>query len=75
LEFEKDKHIRGIFWLIMKKYIICEVCTKSIELLFDGYPLYYFGARPDEPWNAKQYFCGPICTTEYYNKEKNNGNV
>jgi hypothetical protein len=42
--------------------IKCKVCNESITLLLNGYPLYYFGAGPNNPQDAKEYFCGAVCS-------------
>lgn len=51
-----------------KNQIQCEVCNKPLE----RWPDYYFGAGPNDPWNADVYFCGPYCSNDYYFKHKEN---
>lgn len=31
-----------------------------------GFPIYYYGAGPDNPENAKIFFCGPKCANKWF---------
>lgn len=52
----------------------CSQCgTSEIDLVDNrGWPLYYFGAGPNNPQDAEVYFCGAICANKYH-KEQQNG--
>jgi len=46
--------------------LICDMCGKKIELLDDaGWSLYYFGAGPNDPQNAKVRFCWAGCASKW----------
>lgn len=50
----------------------CKTCNKTIDLVDRlEFPLYYFGAGPNNPQDAEVYFCGPKCAREY---QKNSDN-
>lgn len=46
--------------------IQCEVCKKELQ----KWPLYYFGAGPNNPQDTEVYFCGPYCSNDYHYKKK-----
>lgn len=51
--------------------MICEKCKKDIKMIdYTGFPIYYFGAGPDNPQDAEMYFCGPKCSNEWYKENK-----
>lgn len=45
----------------------CAQCNTdhNISVDFTGYPLYYFGAGPNNPQDAEVYFCGAQCANDY----------
>lgn len=44
----------------------CFQCDKTIEIVDSfNYPLYYYGAGPNNPQDAIVYFCGPDCAYKY----------
>lgn len=47
---------------------LCFVCNTKITLISEQYPLYYFGSGPDNPQDAKEYFCGPTCSNIRHKK-------
>lgn len=48
--------------------MICENCGENKNILTSnsGFPLYYYGAGPYNPQDAKYYFCGPECSNAWY---------
>ena len=53
--------------------MFCDHCKNIITLLDDKkWPLYYFGAGPNNPENARVYFCGPECAYKFLKKDKSN---
>jgi hypothetical protein len=53
--------------------IKCSECNTVIELKdYTGFPLYYFGAGPNNPQDAEHYFCGPICSNSFKREGKLN---
>lgn len=53
----------------------CYVCDVHIELTDSfNYPLYYYGAGPNNPQDAKAYFCGPSCAYKYIKKVRSDKN-
>jgi hypothetical protein len=44
----------------------CSQCDKEIEIVDSfNYPLYYFGAGPNNPQDAEVYFCGADCAYKH----------
>lgn len=58
----------------MTHFISCAHCGSAAILSVDnnGWPLYYFGAGPNNPQNAEVYFCDVYCANNYV-KEQQNG--
>jgi len=50
--------------------INCQQCNQIIDISGKRYPIYYFGAGPDNPEDAVMYFCGPHCSNDYLRKIK-----
>ena len=49
----------------------CTNCGRNVTLVTgDNFPLYYFGAGPNNPEDATSYFCGAACVTKHQMKEK-----
>lgn len=40
--------------------------NKEGKVYLGEWPLYYFGAGPYHPMDAKVYFCGASCSNEYH---------
>lgn len=49
----------------MLSAIKCKFCGEENLLVDKGFPLYYFGAGPNNPEDANLYFCGPGCAWDY----------
>lgn len=54
--------------------MICENCGENQNILKDesGFPLYYYGAGPNNPQDAEHYFCGPECSNQWFKNNKDN---
>lgn len=51
----------------------CDECDKEISIVDSfNYPLYYYGAGPDNPQDARAYFCGSDCAYKYIKRERDN---
>lgn len=52
--------------------IRCAQCgtftMKSVDI--SGWPLYYFGAGPNNPQDAEVYFCGAHCANDYHKEQR-----
>lgn len=50
----------------------CSHCDTTEFKVLDsiGWPMYYFGAGPNNPQDAEVYFCGPHCASAYQKQHK-----
>lgn len=49
----------------------CDYCKKEIKIFdYTGFPMYYFGAGPNNPQDAEIYFCSPKCSNEWFKKDR-----
>lgn len=48
--------------------MICENCGENQKIIQDnsGYPIYYYGTGPNNPEDAKYYFCSPECSHKWH---------